>query len=86
MPSASSSMAARTMSATLRLWPRWITSAPCDCRIRRMMLMAASCPSNSEAALTKRSGVSVAVSSTRRVAAVFMGRISSGSGESDLAV
>ena len=60
MPSASSWIAARTMSATLRLWPRCTTSAPCACSRRRMMLMAASWPSNSEAALTKRSGASSA--------------------------
>ena len=56
MPSASSWIAARTMSSTLRLWPRCMTSAPCACSRRRMMLIAASWPSNSEAALTKRSG------------------------------
>ena len=56
MPSASSWIAARTMSATLRLCPRCTTSAPCACSSRRMMLIAASWPSNSEAALTKRSG------------------------------
>src|SRR5579863_2595383 len=56
MASASSSMAARTMSATLRLWPRCTTSAPRACSRRRIMLMAASWPSNSEAAETKRSG------------------------------
>src|SRR4051812_12882377 len=44
------------MSATLRLWPRWTTSAPPDCSRRRIMLMAASWPSNSDAALTKRNG------------------------------
>ena len=56
MPSASSWIAARTMSATLRLWPRCMTSAPCACSSRRIMLIAASWPSNSDAALTKRSG------------------------------
>src|ERR1700761_8015816 len=35
-----------------------MTSAPWDCRIRRMMLIAASCPSNSAAAVTKRTGFS----------------------------
>src|SRR5690242_18628270 len=57
MPSASSWMAARTMSATLRLWPRCTTSAPCACSSRRITLIAASCPSNSDAADTKRTGV-----------------------------
>ncbi len=61
MASASSWMAARTMSSTLRLWPRWITSQPCAWIRRRMMLMAASWPSNRDAAVTKRSGMSVAV-------------------------
>src|SRR5262249_51389033 len=36
--------------------PRWMTSAPCDCNSRRIMLIAASCPSKSEAALTIRNG------------------------------
>jgi hypothetical protein len=36
--------------------PRWMTSAPCPWMRRRMMLIAASWPSNSEAAVTKRSG------------------------------
>src|SRR5207302_585384 len=49
-------MAARTMSATLRLWPRCTTSAPRACRSRRIMLIAASWPSKSEPADTKRSG------------------------------
>src|SRR5436305_1178227 len=49
-------MAARTMSATLRLWPRCTTSAPRACNRRRIMLMAASWPSNSEAADTNRRG------------------------------
>src|SRR5579872_1823840 len=44
------------MSATLRLWPRCTTSAPCDCSRRRIMLMAASWPSKSDAALMKRNG------------------------------
>src|SRR5262245_45686328 len=44
------------MSATLRLCPRCTTSAPCDCNNRRIMLIAASWPSNNEAALTKRNG------------------------------
>ena len=34
--------AAVTTSSTLRSWPRWITSAPWACRMRRMMLIAAS--------------------------------------------
>src|SRR5690606_7862467 len=55
--SASSCSAARTTSSTERLCPRWITSAPCDWISRRMMLMAASWPSNRLAAVTKRSGV-----------------------------
>src|SRR6185312_5235785 len=63
MPSASSCSAARTTSSTLRLWPRWITSAPCDWMMRRMMLMAASWPSNRLAAVTKRSGVVSALGS-----------------------
>src|SRR5690606_40373413 len=44
------------MSPTLRLWPRWTTSAPCACKSRRIMLMAASWPANNEAALTNREG------------------------------
>src|SRR5690606_29988922 len=56
MASASSCSAARTTSSTLRLWPRWMTSAPWAWISRRMMLMAASCPSNRLAAVTKRSG------------------------------
>src|SRR6201996_7156833 len=55
-PWASSSSTASTTSRTDRSWPRCTTSAPCDCRIRRMMLIAASCPSNSAAAVTKRTG------------------------------
>src|SRR5439155_15108864 len=43
-----------TTSSTERLWPRWITSAPVLMRMRRMMLIAASWPSNSDAAVTKR--------------------------------
>src|SRR5258708_6148524 len=54
MPCTSSCSAAATTSSTERLWPRWITSAPLACRMRRMMLIAASCPSKSEAAVTKR--------------------------------
>ncbi len=54
MPCASSCRAAVTISSTERLCPRWITSAPIDCRMRRMMLMLASCPSKSEAAVTIR--------------------------------
>ena len=40
---------------TERLCPRWITSAPVAWMMRRMMLIDASCPSNSDAAVTKRS-------------------------------
>src|SRR5436853_247042 len=54
MPCTSSCSAAVTTSSTERLWPRWITSVPMLCRMRRMMLIAASCPSNSDAAVTKR--------------------------------
>ena len=54
MPWASSWTAASTISLTERLWPRWMTSAPCAWRMRRMMLIAASWPSNSDAAVTKR--------------------------------
>ena len=54
MPCTSSCSAAVTTSSTERLWPRWITSAPMPCRMRRMMLIAASWPSNRLAAVTKR--------------------------------
>src|SRR6185436_184942 len=54
MPCTSSCSAAVTTSSTLRLCPRWITSAPMPCRMRRMMLIAASWPSNRLAAVTKR--------------------------------
>src|SRR5437660_4172315 len=54
MPWTSSCSAAVTTSSTARLCPRWITSAPLACRMRRMMLMAASWPSKSDAAVTKR--------------------------------
>ncbi len=54
MPCTSSCKAALTISSTERLWPRWITSTPVACRMRRMMLIEASWPSNSEAAVTKR--------------------------------
>src|SRR5256885_587961 len=54
MPCTSSCSAAVTTSSTERLCPRWITSAPMPCRMRRMMLIAASWPSNSDAAVTKR--------------------------------
>jgi hypothetical protein len=54
MPCTSSASAAVTTSSTERLWPRWTTSTPFDCRMRRMMLIEASWPSNSEAAVTKR--------------------------------
>ena len=54
MPCASSWIAQLTISSTERLWPRWITSQPVACRMRRMMLIDASWPSNSDAAVTKR--------------------------------
>src|SRR5580700_840043 len=54
MPCTSSWIAAVTTSSTERLWPRWMTSAPVDWMMRRMMLMAASCPSNRLVAVTKR--------------------------------
>ena len=54
MPCASSCSAAVTTSSTERLWPRWITSQPEAWRIRRMMLIDASWPSKSDAAVTKR--------------------------------
>src|SRR4029434_224493 len=54
MPCTSSCSAAVTTSSTERLWPRWITSAPMPCRMRRMRLRAASCTSKSDAAVTKR--------------------------------
>src|SRR5690606_3405248 len=76
MPSASSCRAARTTSSTERLWPRWITSAPWAWISRRMMLMAASWPSNRLAAVTKRSGVaSVRASETGWEAGTLMSRI-----------
>ena len=53
-PCTSSWRAAVTISSTERLWPRWITSAPFSIRIRRTMLIAASWPSNSAAAVTRR--------------------------------
>ena len=69
--SASSSSAATTISSTERLCPRWMTSAPADWRIRRMMLMDASCPSNRLAAVTKRSlAADPAVRSTGRATSV----------------
>ena len=55
-PCTSSWMAAATTSSTERLCPRWITSAPWRCRMRRMMLIAASWPSKRLAAVTKRTG------------------------------
>ncbi len=81
MPSASSWIAARTMSATLRLWPRCTTSAPRDCSRRRIMLIAASWPSNSDAALTKRSGASAALWSGVRAtdSADLCGQVAAGS-------
>ncbi len=54
MPCTSSCSAQSTISLTERLWPRWITSQPMLCRMRRMMLIDASWPSNSDAAVTKR--------------------------------
>ncbi len=54
MPWTSSWMAHSTISETERLCPRWITSAPDACMMRRITLMAASCPSKSEAAVTMR--------------------------------
>ena len=54
IPCTSSCSAAVTTSSTERLWPRWITSAPMPWRMRRMMLIAASWPSNRLAAVTKR--------------------------------
>ena len=54
MPCASSCSAQVTISSTARLWPRWMTSQPVACRIRRMMLIDASWPSNRLAAVTKR--------------------------------
>ena len=56
MPCASSWMAQSTISATERLWPRWMTSAPEACMRRRMTLIAASWPSKSDAAVTMRMG------------------------------
>ena len=56
-PCTSSCTAAVTTASTLRSWPRWTTSAPCDCRIRRMTLIAASWPSNRLAAVTNRTGL-----------------------------
>jgi len=54
MPCTSSWIAQLTISATDRLWPRWMTSAPDACMIRRITLMAASWPSNKDAAVTRR--------------------------------
>jgi len=54
MPCASSCSAQSTISRTDRLCPRWTTSAPMLCRMRRMMLIDASWPSNRDAAVTKR--------------------------------
>src|SRR5688572_1326592 len=62
MPSASSCSAARTTSSTLRLWPRCTTSTPWAWISRRMMLIAASWPSNRLAAVTKRRGARSPVS------------------------
>ena len=54
MPCTSSCSAAVTISSTERLCPRCTTSAPMPWRMRRMMLIAASWPSNRAAAVTKR--------------------------------
>src|SRR5450631_1070482 len=54
IPCASSCSAQVTISSTERLCPRWITSQPDACRMRRMMLIDASWPSNRLAAVTKR--------------------------------
>src|SRR5690606_23986810 len=84
MASASSCRAARTTASTERLWPRWITSAPCAWISRRMMLMAASWPSNRLAAVTKRSGVpSGRVSEIAWEAGTLMSRIREKSGIRD---
>ena len=48
--------AARRSRRPMRLCPRWMTSAPDACMIRRMTLIAASCPSKSDAAVTMRMG------------------------------
>src|ERR671916_272720 len=55
-PWTSSSSAARTTASTERSWPRCTTSAPWLCSSRRITLIAASCPSNRLAAVTKRTG------------------------------
>ena len=55
-PCTSSSSAASTTSATERLCPRWITSQPWLWKIRRMMLIEASWPSNRLEAVTRRTG------------------------------
>src|SRR5690606_13003683 len=73
MPSASSCRAARTTSSTLRLWPRCTTSTPWDWISRRMMLIAASWPSNRLAAVTKRSGARSVWASGSWLAGVLMG-------------
>ena len=57
-PCTSSSSTAATTSATERLCPRWITSTPWDWRIRRMMLIEASCPSKRLEAVTIRTACS----------------------------
>ncbi len=54
MPCTSSWSAAVTISSTERLWPKWMTSAPEPCRMRRKMLIEASWPSNRLVAVTKR--------------------------------
>ena len=55
-PWTSSSIAASTTSCTERLWPRCTTSQPWLMKIRRMMLIDASCPSNRLDAVTRRTG------------------------------
>jgi len=45
-------IAVSTISFTQRLCPRWMISAPLLCIMRRMILMAASCPSKRLAAVT----------------------------------
>ena len=62
---ASSSSAVITISSTERLCPRWTTSAPAAWRIRRMMLIDASCPSNRLAAVTMRSLAAVSAARSR---------------------
>src|SRR5690606_28242177 len=59
-----------TTAAAERLCPRWMTSAPARCSRRRITLMAASWPSNSEPAVTMRIGEgSDALATTRGLTA-----------------